>query len=111
MAFEACGCDGWRVRIGIDVGGTKIEGIALGDDGRELARHREPTPTVYEDVLRAIAGVVVGIEANLPPGVAPPTVGVGTPGVRHPRRRVILDANRQSLNDRPLDRDLATARG
>jgi len=99
------------VRIGIDVGGTKIEGIALGDDGRELARHREATPTVYEDVLRAIAGVVVQIEASVPPGVAPPTVGVGTPGVLHPGRRVILNANLLCLNDRPLDRDLATALG
>ena len=46
-------CDGCAVRIGIDVGGTKIEGLALGDDGRELARHRERTPTAYDDVLRA----------------------------------------------------------
>src|SRR5262245_55551359 len=105
------GCDSRCVRIGIDVGGTKIEGIALGDDGRELARHRERTPTVYEEVLRAIAGVVVGLEANVPPGVAPPTVGVGTPGVLHPGRRVILNANLLCLNDRPLDRDLAAALG
>src|SRR6187551_429150 len=45
MAFRTRRCDGWRVRIGIDVGGTKIEGILLGDDGRELARRRERTPT------------------------------------------------------------------
>ena len=52
------------MRIGIDVGGTKIEGIALADDGRELARHRERTPTAYDEVLRAIAGVVAQLEAT-----------------------------------------------
>jgi fructokinase len=96
------------VRIGIDVGGTKIEGLALGDDGRELARHRERTPTAYDDVLRAIAGVVGRLEAE---AGATGTVGVGTPGVLHPGRRVILNANLQSLNDRPLDRDLEAALG
>ena len=40
------------MRIGIDVGGTKIEGLALGDDGRELARHRVEPPTAYEESCR-----------------------------------------------------------
>jgi fructokinase len=98
------------VRIGIDVGGTKIEGIALADDGRELARLRERTPTAYDDVLRAIAGLVARLDAAAG-AAAPATVGVGTPGVLHPSRRVMLNANLLSLNDRPLDRDLATALG
>jgi fructokinase len=97
------------VRIGIDVGGTKIEGIALGSDGRELARHRERTPTVYEDVLRAIGSVVAGLEAAAPRAAMPATVGVGTPGVLHPGRGVMLNSNLACLNDRPLDRDLAVA--
>jgi fructokinase len=96
------------VRIGIDVGGTKIEGLALGDDGRDLARHRERTPTAYDDVLRAIAGVVARLERD---AGGTGTVGVGTPGVLHPSRRVMLNSNLQSLNDRPLDRDLAAALG
>ena len=99
------------MRIGIDVGGTKIEGIALGDDGRELARHRERTPTAYDDVLKAIAGVVARLEASAPRAATPATVGVGTPGVLHPSRGVMLNSNHASLNDRPLDRDLTTALG
>ena len=99
------------MRIGIDVGGTKIEGIALAADGRELARHRERTPTVYDEVLRAIAGVVAraGGERRRRAGSA--TVGVGTPGVLHPSRGVMLNSNLACLNDRPLDRDLAAALG
>ena len=98
------------MRIGLDVGGTKIEGIALADDGRELARRRERTPTAYDEVLRVIAGVVAQLEATA--GVpGPATVGVGTPGVLHPSRRVMLNANLACLNDRPLDRDLAAALG
>ena len=96
------------MRIGIDVGGTKIEGIAIRDDGRELARHRERTPTAYDEVLRSIAGVVARLEAGAP-GAA--SVGVGTPGVLHPSRNVMLNSNLACLNDRPLDRDLETALG
>jgi fructokinase len=107
---------GWRcdldaVRIGIDVGGTKIEGLLLGDDGREIARHRVATPSAYEDVLQAIAALVTGLER----GVAAPgratTVGVGTPGFLQPGRGVIWNANLRSLNDRPLDRDLVATLG
>jgi fructokinase len=96
------------VRIGIDVGGTKIEGLLLGRDGRELARERIATPVAYADVLGAIREVVgrmsqaAGVNA---------TVGVGTPGFLQPGRGVIRNANLQSLNDRPLDKDLETALG
>jgi fructokinase len=96
------------MRIGIDVGGTKIEGLALGDDGRELGRHRVATPTAYDGVLRAISELVARLEAGSP-GHA--TVGIGTPGVLHPARRVMLNSNLACLNDRPLDRDLETALG
>ena len=98
------------MRIGIDVGGTKIEGIALAADGRELARHRERTPTVYDEVLRAVAGVVARLEAGIA-DAGSATVGVGTPGVLHPSRGVMLNSNLACLNDRPLDRDLAAALG
>jgi fructokinase len=107
MASGAPRCDGCGVRIGIDVGGTKIEGLALAD-GQEVARHRERTPAAYDDVLRAISGLVARLEVSAP-GSA--TVGVGTPGVLHPSRGVMLNSNLACLNDRPLDRDLAKALG
>src|SRR4029077_15767594 len=79
-------CDGCAVRIGIDLGGTKIEGLALADDGRELARHRERTPAASDEVLPAIGAVVARLDAD---AGGTGTVGVGTPGVLHPSRRVI----------------------
>jgi fructokinase len=96
------------MRIGIDVGGTKIEGIALGDDGGERARHRVATPTAYDDVLAAIRALVERLEAA---AGGTGTVGVGTPGFLQPGRGLIRNANLQCLNDRPLDRDLAAALG
>jgi predicted NBD/HSP70 family sugar kinase len=98
------------MRIGIDVGGTKIEGLALGDDGRELARHRVETPAAYAAVLRAIAGVVGSLERETAPR-RPATVGICTPGFLQPGSGLIRNANLLSLNDRPLDRDLALALG
>ncbi len=94
------------MRIGIDVGGTKIEGIALGDDGRERARHRVATPVAYEDVLAAIAALVEHLESETG---ARGSVGVGAPGFLQPGRGLVRNSNLQALNDRPLDRDLATA--
>ena len=96
------------MRIGIDVGGTKIEGIALDDGGRERARHRVATPVAYDDVLAAIAALVARLEAEAGAGG---TVGVGTPGFLQPGRGVMRNSNLQCLNERPLDRDLAAALG
>jgi predicted NBD/HSP70 family sugar kinase len=95
-------------RIGLDVGGTKIEGIALGADGREAARHRVPTPAAYDQVLAAVAALVARLE-NEAGAVGTTTVGIGTPGVLSPSRGVILNSNLQALNGRPLDKDLARA--
>jgi fructokinase len=108
-------CPRWRcdldaVRIGIDVGGTKIEGLLLGDDGRELGRQRVATPSAYDEVLGAIADLVGKLE-QAAPGAAGATVGVGTPGFLQPGRGVIWNANLRSLNNRPLDRDLIAALG
>jgi fructokinase len=97
-----------RMRIGIDVGGTKIEGIALGDDGRERARHRVMTPVAYDHVLSAIRDLVARLEAE---GGDTATVGVGTPGFLQPGRGLIRNSNLQCLNERPLDKDLAAALG
>ena len=97
-----------RMRIGIDVGGTKIEGVAIGDDGAERARHRVATPQAYEHVLAAIRDLVGRLEAE---AGATGTVGVGTPGFLQPGRGLIRNSNLQCLNDRPLDRDLEAALG
>jgi fructokinase len=94
------------MRIGIDVGGTKIEGLALADNGTEQARYRVATPTDYGEVLATIRDLVARLEQD---GGGPATVGIGTPGVLHPRRGVILNANLVCLNGQALDRDLAAA--
>ena len=96
------------MRIGIDVGGTKIEGLLLGGDGRELARERVATPADYGAVLAAVGEVVGRLGQTAGSGA---TVGVGTPGVLTPGRGVIRNANLLCLNDRPLDRDLEAALG
>ncbi|NQW52649.1 MAG: ROK family protein [Rhodospirillales bacterium] len=92
------------MRIGIDLGGTKIEGIVLGDDGAEHARLRIPTPREsYEATLGAIVGVVRELEAKV--GVRC-RVGVGHPGAISPATGLVKNANSTRLNGRPLDVDL-----
>lgn len=92
------------MRIGIDLGGTKIEAIALGDDGVELFRHRVPTPSGdYDATLRAIAELVSSLEERLG---QMGSVGIGTPGAISPRTGLIKNSNSVVLNGRPLDRDL-----
>jgi len=92
------------MQIGIDLGGTKIEGLVLTPDGRELARHRVPTPTTsYEAVLDALAALVGELEAAAGERC---TVGVGTPGFLSPGTGLIVNSNLQPLNGRAVDRDL-----
>jgi fructokinase len=95
------------MQIGIDLGGTKIEGIVLAPDGRERARQRIDTPTSgYDAVLNALANLVKGLEAV---AGARCTVGVGTPGFLSPATGLIRNSNLLPLNGRAVDRDL-TAR-
>jgi fructokinase len=98
------------MRIGVDVGGTKIEGLAMADDGHEVARVRVATPKGYDAVLAAIADMVAGLDRQT--GVVPPpSVGVCTPGFLQPGTGQIRNSNLLSLNDRPFDRDLARVLG
>lgn len=93
-----------KVRIGIDLGGTKIEGVALAGDGTELARRRVPTPVDdYDATLDAIAGLVTGLETETG---ARATVGVGTPGALSPATGLVKNANSTCLIGRRLDQDL-----
>jgi len=72
------------MRIGIDMGGTKIEGIALADSGEELLRIRVKTPRHdYEATIEAIAGIVRNLEAQTN---QKGTVGIGIPGAISPRQ-------------------------
>ena len=91
-------------RIGIDLGGTKIEAAALAPGGSLRLRHRVPTPQGYDAALAAIAGLVHGIEAEL--GGAG-SVGVGIPGVISPATGLVKNANSIALNGHPFDCDLA----
>jgi len=97
---------GERVRIGIDLGGTKIEGIALDDNGAALIRRRVPTPAGdYDGILTAISGLVSEIERELS---ETGSVGIGTPGSISPKTGLIKNANSTVLNGRPLDKDLSS---
>jgi len=93
-----------RIRIGVDLGGTKIEAIALTDDGREEARHRVYTPHSYEGTLDAIVGLVERAEKD---AKGTGSVGVGIPGMVSPLTGLVKNANSTWLIGKPLDRDLA----
>ena len=93
------------MRIGIDLGGTKIEGIALSDNGDELIRRRVPTPAGdYAATLHAVADLVRGFESSL--GVEG-TVGVGTPGAISPATGLLKNSNSVCLNGRPVREDIS----
>jgi fructokinase len=95
------------VRIGVDLGGTKIEGIALDDAGEVLARRRVPTPRDdYERTVGAIVAAVRGLESET--GQAG-SVGVGTPGAVSPATGRMKNANSTWLIGRPLAADLERA--
>ncbi len=97
------------MRIGVDLGGTKIEAIALGEDGAALLRRRVRTPAgEYDGTVAAIRDLVTGLEAELG---RRGSVGIGTPGAISPRSGLLKNSNSVVLNGRPLDRDLAQALG
>ena len=91
------------MRIGIDLGGTKIEAVALSPGGEEIARRRATTPRDYVASLDAIAGLVR--ELDRAAGQAG-TVGVGIPGTLVPHTGLVKNANSVWLNGQPLGRDL-----
>jgi fructokinase len=96
------------MRIGVDLGGTKIEAVALDDAGTELLRRRVPTPRDYEGTIAALVTLVQDIEADLG---AHGSVGVGMPGTLSPGSGLVKNANSTWLIGRPFDRDLASALG
>jgi predicted NBD/HSP70 family sugar kinase len=92
------------IRIGIDLGGTKIEIIALAPDGHELLRRRSPTPREdYRGILRAVTDMVRQAEAELGQSGS---VGVGTPGSIAPATGLLRGSNSVCLNGQPIQADL-----
>ena len=93
------------MRIGIDLGGTKTEVIALSDQGEQLFRHRLPTPREdYRQTIETIATLVAMAEqATGQQG----TVGMGIPGSISPYTGVVKNANSTWLNGQPFDKDLS----
>ena len=103
-----------NVRIGVDLGGTKLEAIALSEDGETLFRKRAPTPQGdYAGTVAAVAALVERLERELLPGPERGTlpVGVGTPGAVSPATGLLKNSNSVCLNGRPLEADLARALG
>lgn len=97
-------------RIGIDLGGTKIASVALGEGGRVIAELREPSPQGdYAATLRALVSVVAKTEAAA--AISGASVGVGMPGSVSPATGLVQNANSTWLNGRPLAQDLAAALG
>ncbi|HTJ21476.1 MAG TPA: ROK family protein [Gemmatimonadaceae bacterium] len=90
-------------RIGVDLGGTKIEAVALDESGAILARERVATPPGYHETVRAIAQLVRGIESKLN---ITATVGIGIPGVVTPHTGLVKNANSTWLIGKPLQADL-----
>lgn len=93
------------MRIGIDLGGTKTEVIALSDQGEQLFRHRLPTPRQdYRQTIETIATLVAMAEqATGQQG----TVGMGIPGSISPYTGVVKNANSTWLNGQHFDKDLS----
>jgi fructokinase len=95
--------------IGIDWGGTKIEGIAITDEGQEIIRLREKTPRHdYHGCIQVIARLVNRIEQET--GQSCP-VGIGIPGSLEPKSRLGKGASSTWLLGRPVERDLRAALG
>ncbi len=97
-----------RVKLGVDLGGTKTEVVALDEDGRVLLRRRRPTPKGYGDIVSNIAALVAEAERDLG---ARGTVGVGIPGSISPATGLMRNANTTAMNGEPFGTDLNAALG
>ena len=99
------------MKIGIDLGGSKIEGIVLDDDGAELGRARRATPAGdYAATLDAVAELVASLAERYAVG-ADVAVGIGIPGSVSPASGLVKNANSTCLIGKPLDADLADKLG
>lgn len=96
------------LRIGVDLGGTKIEGVVMDARSQILQRLRVATPGEdYDAQVAAIAALVRELERRV--GIPMLPVGIGHPGAISPATGLIKNANSQCLNRRPLKQDLEAA--
>ena len=94
----------YDVRLGIDLGGTKIEIVALGPDGAFTHRERIATPPGYDATIEGIANLVLQAERALG---GRGSVGVGIPGVISPATGLVKNANSIALNGHTFDKDIS----
>src|SRR5258708_31504797 len=96
-----------RIRIGVDLGGTKIEFVALDAHGKEMHRHRIATPRFdYQATVRAVVETVREIEKKLGRCAS---VGMGIPGTISTKTGLVKNANSTWRNGQPFDTDLSYA--
>lgn len=96
------------MRIGVDLGGSKIEAIALDSEGAVRARERQPAPRGdYDATIAAVVALVAKVEQAA--GTRPSPVGLGMPGAISPATGLVKNSNATWLIGRPFDRDLAAA--
>lgn len=97
------------IRIGIDLGGTKMEALALDAAGKELCRQRLPTPRgSYEEIVAAVVRLIASVETSCG---GQGTIGLGIPGIASPATGLIKNANTTLLIGHPLDKDLEARLG
>jgi fructokinase len=97
------------MRIGVDLGGTKIEAIALASDGSVRERRRKPTPASdYQAILATIRDLVLGLEADLGEQAS---VGIATPGSISPKTGLTRNSNTLVMNGKPFVHDIAKLLG
>lgn len=97
------------MRLGVDLGGTKIEVVALAPSGEIVLRERTATPRHdYDTIVRTITELVLGAERKLN---MRGTVGVAIPGTISPKTGLVKNANSTKLIGHPLDKDLSAALG
>ena len=96
-----------KTRIGIDLGGTKIEAVALSENGDVVWRERVATPAQSAALIYdAIAGLVMRCESTLSV-TTPASVGIGTPGSLSPKTGLLRGSNTVALNGQPIQQELA----
>jgi fructokinase len=99
------------MRLGVDLGGSKIEAAIIDEQGLRVGTLRAPSPKSYDHTLLAIRDLTTAIETqcDVPAGSLP--LGIGTPGSASPRTRLMRNCNSTHLNGRPLAEDLARTTG